>query len=316
MGADLGFKVCLEEIGDRVEVALEKKEVIWRCGLTSGDWPLVRRRDADIAVCEGVNLAKKKKRDKLIDGCGKVESREVERKKVIGIFELMKYYKFKVGVDTINCLLDTQGRAKLVKEMQLLFEKLKERFTPNLQTFTALLNGWRTSKNLMKVGRVWNEMVDKGFKHDIVAHNTMLGGLLRGHKRSDAIKLFKVMKAKGPSPNVRRCSVLIQDFFALLMGYNALIKVMTRQQRMPDDAVRIYKKMIQNGIKPSIHIYNMIMKFYFQTRNYHIGRAVWDEMIQKGFCPDDNSYTVLIGGLINQGRSGETCKYLEGMVEK
>ncbi|RXI09452.1 hypothetical protein DVH24_034069 [Malus domestica] len=176
-----------------------------------------------------------------------------ERKKAIGIFELMKYYKFKVGVDTINCLLDTHGRAKLVKEMQLLFEKLKERFTPNLQTFTALLNGWCSSKNLMEVGRVWNEMVDKGFKHDIVAHNTMLRGLLRGHKRSDAIKLFKVMKAKGPSPN---------------------------------------------------------------TRNYHIGRAVWDEMIQKGFCLDDNSYTILIGGLINQGRSGEACKYLEGMVEK
>ncbi|KAM2728718.1 hypothetical protein EV1_000176 [Malus domestica] len=143
----------------------------------------------------------------------------MERKKAIGIFELMKYYKFKVGVDTINCLLDTHGRAKL-----------KERFTPNLQTFTALLNGWCSSKNLMEVGRVWNEMVDKGFKHDIVAHNTMLRGLLRGHKRSDAIKLFKVMKAKGPSPN---------------------------------------------------------------TRNYHIGRAVWDEMIQKGFCPDDNSYTEL-----------------------
>lgn len=81
MRVDLGFWVCLEEIGDGVEVALEKKEVIWRCGLTSGDWPLVRRRDADIAVCEGVNLAKKKKkkreRDKLTEGCENVESREV-----------------------------------------------------------------------------------------------------------------------------------------------------------------------------------------------------------------------------------------------
>ncbi|KAM1504018.1 hypothetical protein ACFXTO_000178 [Malus domestica] len=77
MGADLGFRVCLEEIGDGVEVALEKKKMIWRCGLTSGDWPLVRRRDADIAVCEGVNLAKKNKIDTLTDGCGKVELHEV-----------------------------------------------------------------------------------------------------------------------------------------------------------------------------------------------------------------------------------------------
>ncbi|KAB2616322.1 pentatricopeptide repeat-containing protein [Pyrus ussuriensis x Pyrus communis] len=48
-----------------------------------------------------------------------------ERNEVVGIFELMKYYKFKVGVNTINCLLDTFGRAKLGKKMQLLFEKLK-----------------------------------------------------------------------------------------------------------------------------------------------------------------------------------------------
>jgi pentatricopeptide repeat protein len=38
-------------------------------------------------------------------------------------------------------------------------------------------------------------------------------------------------------------------------------------------------------------------------------------MSKKGFCPDDNSYTVFIGGLISQGRSEEACKYLEEMIE-
>jgi len=74
--------------------------------------------------------------------------------------------------------------------------------------------------------------------------------------------------------------------------------------------------MIESDIEPSIHTYNMIMKSYFQTRNYKMGHAVWDEMIQKGCCPDDNSYTVFIRGLISQGRSGDACKYLEEMIEK
>ena len=56
--------------------------------------------------------------------------------------------------------------------------------------------------------------------------------------------------------------------------YNALIKLMT-SQRMPDDAVRIHKKMIQNGIEPSIHSYNMIMKSYFQIRNYEMEKKIW-----------------------------------------
>ncbi|GMY05235.1 pentatricopeptide repeat-containing protein, mitochondrial, partial [Fagus crenata] len=119
-----------------------------------------------------------------------------ERKKAVEIFELMKKYQFKVGVDTINCLLDTLGRAKLGKEAQALFQKLKDRFTHNLQIYKVLLNGWCRVKNLTEAGRVWNEMIDKGFKPDIVAHNIMLGGLLRCRKRSHAIKLFEVMKAR------------------------------------------------------------------------------------------------------------------------
>ncbi|KAL5581138.1 hypothetical protein UlMin_013580 [Ulmus minor] len=282
-----------------------------------------------------------------------------ERKKAVGMFELMKKYKFKVGVNTINCLLDTLGRAKLGKEAQALFEKLKGRFTPNLQTHTILLNGCCRQRNLMEAGRLWNETIDLGFTPDIVAHNTMLEGLLRSHKRSDAIKFFEVMKATGPRPNIRSYTILIRDFCkqgkmkevveyfdellesgnqpdaavytCLMIGfgnqknmdmvyelfkvmkekgcppdgrmYNALIKLMT-SQKMPNDAAKMYKRMIQSGIKPTVHTYNMLMKSYFLTRNF------------ERFCPDDNSYTIFIGGLICEGRSGEACKHLEEMIEK
>ncbi|CAL0334712.1 unnamed protein product [Lupinus luteus] len=294
-----------------------------------------------------------------------------ERKKAVGIFDLMKKYKFRVDVDVVNFLLGSLGEAKLGKEAQVVFDKLRDRFTHNLQTYTILLNGWCRVRNLLEAGRVWNEMVDEGFKPDIVAHNVMLEGLLRCRKKSDAIKLFEVMKAKGPLPNVRSYTIMIQDlckqklmreavdyfnemvdlgcqpdtalYTCLITGfgrqrrmdmvydllkemkekgcppdgrtYNAVIKMMT-SQHMPDDAVRIYKKMIQSGFEPTIHTYNMIMKSYFVIRNYEMGRAVWDEMHHKGCCPDDNSYTVFIGGLIRQSRSDEACKYLQEMIEK
>ena len=68
-------------------------------------------------------------------------------------------------------------------------------------------------------------------------------------------ELLKEMKEKGCPPDGKT--------------YNALIKLMT-SQRMPDDA----KKMIQNGIEPSIHSYNMIMKSYFQIRNYEMEKKI------------------------------------------
>ncbi|XP_051132921.1 pentatricopeptide repeat-containing protein At3g62470, mitochondrial-like [Andrographis paniculata] len=294
-----------------------------------------------------------------------------ERKKAVGVFDLMKKHNFKVGVETINCLLDALGKAKLAKEAQMLFEKLELSFTPNLKTYTVLLRGWCTVKNLLEAGKTWNEMVDNGFKPDIIAHNIMIEGLLRVNARSDAIKLFEMMKAKGPLPNVRSYTILIKylckhgnmteaiDYFndmldsdcpadaalytCLMTGfanqkrmdmvywclqemeerscppdgrtYNALIKMLTSRHN-PDDAVKIYKKMIRSNIQPSIHTYNMMLKSFFVTKKYEMGFMVWEEMKKRGCCPDENSYTVLIGGLMRQGRSDEACNYLDEMIEK
>ena len=41
-----------------------------------------------------------------------------DRKKAVGIFELMKNHKYRVGVETINALLDSLGRAKLGKKLR------------------------------------------------------------------------------------------------------------------------------------------------------------------------------------------------------
>ncbi|KAJ6723348.1 hypothetical protein OIU74_007837 [Salix koriyanagi] len=167
-----------------------------------------------------------------------------ERKKAVGIFELMKNHKYKVGVETINALLDSLGRAKLGKEAQALFGKLEGRFTPDLRTYTVLLNGWCRVKNLMEAGRIWNEMLDRGFKPDIVTHNIMLEGLLRSHRRSDAIKFFEVMKAKGPSPDVRSYTILIRD--------------LCKQTKMKE-AVGYFYEMVDSGCHPDAAVYTCLM---------------------------------------------------------
>lgn len=74
--------------------------------------------------------------------------------------------------------------------------------------------------------------------------------------------------------------------------------------------------MIENGLEPTIHTYNMIMKSFFLSKNYEMGLAIWNEMLRKGCCPDDNSYTVFINGLIRTGRSEEACMYIEEMINE
>lgn len=222
-----------------------------------------------------------------------------ERKKAVGIFELMKKYKFKVGVDTINFLLDSLGKAKLGKEAEALFEKLKNRFTPNLTTYVILLNGWCRVKNLMEAGRVWNDMVDKGFKPDIVAHNTMLQGLLKSRKRSEAIKLFEVMKAKGPSPNLLSYTIMIRDF--------------CKQSKM-EEAVEYFGEMLDAGYKPDAAVYTCLITGFGNQKRLDTVYKLLKEMQEKGCPPDGRTYNALIKLMASQRKPEDATKIYKKMI--
>ncbi|KAG6644984.1 pentatricopeptide repeat-containing protein At3g62470, mitochondrial-like [Carya illinoinensis] len=223
-----------------------------------------------------------------------------ERKKAVGLFELMKKYKFKLGVDTINCLLDTLGREKLGKEALALFEKLKDRFTHNLQTYTVLLYGCCRLKNLMEAGRVWNEMVEKGFKPDIVAHNIMLEGLLKCKKRSDAIRLFEVMKAKGPSPNIRSYTIFIRD--------------LCKQKRMKE-AVECFDEMTESGLQPDAAVYKCLITGFGNRQNMDTVFGLLKEMKEKSLLPDGRTYNALIKLMTSRRMPDDAVRIFKKMIE-
>uniref|UniRef100_A0A7N0VHD7 Pentatricopeptide repeat-containing protein n=1 Tax=Kalanchoe fedtschenkoi TaxID=63787 RepID=A0A7N0VHD7_KALFE len=223
-----------------------------------------------------------------------------ERKKAVGMFDLMRKYKFEVGVETVNVLLDNLGRAKLGKEANALFEKLKDSFTPDMRTYTALLCGWCKIKNLLEAGRVWNEMVDKGFKPDLVAHHTMLEGLLRGKKRSDAVKLFRVMKVQGPAPNVRTYTLLIRD--------------MCKHMKM-EEAVELYDEMLESGIEPDAAIFTCLMTGYGNQRKMDKVYGVLQEMKEKGCPPDGHTYNALIKLMTNRRMAEDALRLYQKMVK-
>ncbi|WCJ22310.1 Pentatricopeptide repeat (PPR) superfamily protein [Euphorbia peplus] len=223
-----------------------------------------------------------------------------ERKKAVGIFELMKKHKYKIGVETINSLLDSLGRAKLGKEAEALFDKLEDRFTPNLQTYTILLNGWCKVKNLMEAGRIWNEMVDKGFKPDIVAHNVMLEGLLKSKKMSEAIKLLMVMKSKGPSPDV--------------WSYTKLIRALCKQAKM-NEAVEYFDEMVELGCKPDAAVYTCLITGFGNQRRMDMVTKLLKEMKDEGCPPDGKTYNALIKLLTSRKRPEDAEKIYMKMVE-
>ncbi|KAE8676628.1 protein Shroom4-like [Hibiscus syriacus] len=225
-----------------------------------------------------------------------------ERKKAVGIFDLMKKYKYKAGVDIVNCLLERLLRSRKTSDAVKLFEVMKTKgLLPNVRSYTIMIRECCKQAKMGEAVQYFEEMHDSGCPPDVAVYTCFITGFGNQRRMDMAYRLLKEMQDKGCPPDGHT--------------YNALIKLLTTQ-RMPDDAMRVYKKMIQAGVQPTIHTFNMMMKSFFQSRNYDMSCAIWEEMTEKGFCPDDVSYTVFIGGLIHLGRSGEACRLLEEMIEK
>ncbi|KAL2316966.1 hypothetical protein Fmac_030842 [Flemingia macrophylla] len=223
-----------------------------------------------------------------------------QRKKAVGIFDLMKKYRFKVDVGVINFLLGSLGEAKLGKEAQVVFEKLEGRFTPNLQTYTKLLSGWCKIKNLPEAGRVWNEMTDRGFKPDTVVHNIMLEGLLKCKKKSDAIKLFEIMKAKGPSPNVRSYTIMIQDFC---------------KQKMMGEAIEYFDEMMDRGCQPDAALYTCLILGFGRQKKMDMVYNLLKEMRERGCSPDGRTYNALIKLMTSQHMPDDAVRIYKKMIQ-
>ncbi|KAK4482142.1 hypothetical protein RD792_009283 [Penstemon davidsonii] len=232
--------------------------------------------------------------------CIKAFASAKERKKAVGIFDLMKKYKYKVDLETINCLLDALGREKLGKEAQNLFEKLEHKFTPDLRTYTILLNGWCKIKNLMEAGKTWNTMIDNGFKPDIVAHNIMLEGLLKSQKRSDAIKLFEVMKSKGPFPNTR--------------SYTILIRNLCKHGKM-SEAFEYFNYMLKSECAPDAAMYTCLMIGFANQKKMEVVYNLMKDMKEKGCPPDGRTYNAMIKMMTNRHMPDDAVKVYKKMVQ-
>ncbi|KAF8392658.1 hypothetical protein HHK36_023007 [Tetracentron sinense] len=136
-------------------------------------------------------------------------------------------------------------------------------------------------------------MIDKGLKPDIVVHDTLPGGLLKGKKRSEAIKLSELMKAKGLSPNVRSYIILIRKKDGKVYGvlkemkekgcpfdgrnYNALIKLLTNQQ---DDVFG--RKCVERGVALMIILVLFSLEDLRGRENRKRSGKYTQEMIEEG----------------------------------
>uniref|UniRef100_A0A0D9WFH2 Pentacotripeptide-repeat region of PRORP domain-containing protein n=1 Tax=Leersia perrieri TaxID=77586 RepID=A0A0D9WFH2_9ORYZ len=224
-----------------------------------------------------------------------------EIKNAVGVFEMMRKHGFDDGVESFNCLLVALAQEGLGKEANQVFDRMRDRYSPDLRSYTALMLAWCNARNLVEAGRVWNEMLEKGMKPDVVVHNTMIEGLLRGQRRPEAVKMFELMKAKGPAPNVWTYTMLIRDH--------------CKKGKM-DLAMRCFQEMKDVGCQPDVATYTCLLVGYGNAKRMDRVTALLEEMTQKGCPPDGRTYNALIKLLTNRSMPDDAARIYKKMIKK
>ncbi|CAN6224215.1 unnamed protein product [Urochloa humidicola] len=224
-----------------------------------------------------------------------------EIKNAVGVFELMRKNGFDDGVESFNCLLVALAQEGLGREARQVFDRMQDRYTPDLRSYTALMLAWCNARNLVEAGRVWNEMLEKGMKPDVVVHNTMIEGLLCGQRRPEAVKMFELMKAKGPPPNARTYTMLIRDH--------------CKRGEM-DMAMRCFEEMPEARCQPDVATYTCLLVGYGNAKRMDRVAAMLEEMTLKGCPPDSQTYNALIKLLTNRNMPDDAARIYKQMVKK
>ncbi|WRX13278.1 Pentatricopeptide repeat - like 10 [Theobroma cacao] len=274
-----------------------------------------------------------------------------ELKKCVEFFHLMNEFGVGCKLETLNKVVESLCKDKLVEEAKFVTFKLKEWVKPNGVTYKWLIWGFCDVGDLIEASKVWNLMVDEGLEPDVEAVETMMETFFKTNKFDEAMKAFQMMR-------VERMDDLG------LSSYRLVIKWMCKRGKV-EQANGVFEEMRQRGIqadnltlasiiygllargrireayriaegieKPDISVYHALIKGLLRLRKASEATQVFREMINRGCEPIMHTYimllqghlgkrgrkghdplvnfdTIFVGGLVKAGKTLEATKYVE-----
>ncbi|KAJ8445893.1 hypothetical protein Cgig2_000205 [Carnegiea gigantea] len=243
-----------------------------------------------------------------------------ELKKCVEYFHLMKSHGYSYSLDTLNNVVETLCKERLVDEARHVVVKLKDWIKPNGVTYKHLICGFCDVGDVIGASRVWNLMIDNGFEADMDAVNTMIERFFKDNQFDEGLKLFQTMRRKGiQADNTTLASILcglvsknrVWEAYLIAKNiekpgismYHALIRGLLKLSKA-GEATEIFREMIRKGCEPTMHAYTMLLQGHLGKRG------------RKGNDPLVNFDSIFVGGLVKAGRVLETTKCTERTMKR
>ncbi|VFQ63122.1 unnamed protein product [Cuscuta campestris] len=182
--------------------------------------------------------------------------------------------------------------------MNGLCKMTERRVSPNIITYTSLIQGLCSFCRWRDVTKLMNEMVRHNVYPNVCTFSILVDAFCKEGKLKDAEAVIQIMIQRNVYPNV--------------VTYNALIEGYCLQGQM-DDARRALGRMIDKGLQPDRMSYNTIINGYCRRKEMDEAFHLFHEMPQKGLYPNVVTYTTMLQGLFLAGRCDDALNLFQDM---
>ncbi|KAG5144166.1 hypothetical protein JHK82_019861 [Glycine max] len=183
-------------------------------------------------------------------------------------------FKRKVVMDAYSFGIMIKGRCEagdLMKGFRLLAMLEEFGFSLNVVIYTTLIYGCCKSGDVRLAKKLFCTMDRLG----LVANHHSCGGLCRGKKFGEAVKIVHQVNKVGLSPNIVTYNILIN-------GFCDVGKI--------DTAVRLFNQLKSNGLSPTLVTYNTLIAGYSKVENLAGALDLVKEMEERCIPPSKVTY--------------------------
>lgn len=200
-----------------------------------------------------------------------------------------------------NTLFNALAEAGRVGEAVVAFdEMLAAGVAPNVSSLNILvkLRSWWSAR----FDLVYKEIIQMrkiGVEADVSTYSTLITGLCRAGKVSEAWGVLDWMLEEG-------CLPMVHTYTPILQGY-------CREGRV-EEAKELMELMERVGCPPNVVTYNILIRAMCKDDRFDEIKQVLKESRTKGWKPSTVTYNTYMNGLCKKGRAKEALEQLDVML--
>ncbi|KAF9903712.1 hypothetical protein BX616_001558 [Lobosporangium transversale] len=189
------------------------------------------------------------------------------------------------------------------KRAMIVYEDMKKYHQPKIATLNRMLDILVRHEDVNWAIQFFQEDVERfGRTLNIYSYNIMIRALAADGQILAAKKIYDDLRTGGlgSQPDISTYSTLMSHY---------------SKNGMQEEMDKVLDEMLQDGVKPNMHIFNLIVKRFVKKSDYVGARRVLTLLKENGLKPDVITYSTLIDGYARNGDEEAIAQIQKEMAE-